>query len=77
MKFLPANSLHMSQCSIFSLKYKLLKGQKYTPEGHNKQNKFPTPGIEPGPAGWEPAILAPRPCRIGVKEDFTDFFNKF
>ena len=25
---------------------------------------FPAPGIEPGPAGWEPAILATRPCRI-------------
>ena len=24
----------------------------------------PTPGVEPGPAGWEPAILTARPCRI-------------
>ena len=24
--------------------------------------KFPAPGIEPGPAGWEPAILTTRPC---------------
>ena len=24
---------------------------------------FPAPGIEPGPAGWEPAILTTRPCR--------------
>ena len=23
--------------------------------------KFPMPGIEPGPAGWKPAILATRP----------------
>ena len=29
----------------------------------------PTPGIEPGPAGWEPAILTPRPCRITVEAD--------
>ena len=25
---------------------------------------FPTPGIEPGPAGWEPAILTTRPYGI-------------
>ena len=24
-------------------------------------NWFPLPGIEPGPAGWEPAILTTRP----------------
>ena len=28
---------------------------------NNYENKSPTPGIEPGPAGWKPAILAIRP----------------
>ena len=28
-----------------------------------KKGCFPAPGIEPGPAGWEPAILTTRPCR--------------
>ena len=28
----------------------------------------PTPGIEPGPAGWEPAILTPRPCWITCED---------
>ena len=27
---------------------------------------FPTPGVEPGPAGWKPAILAVRPRGIVV-----------
>ena len=26
--------------------------------------KFPIPGIEPGPPGWEPGILTTRPYRI-------------
>ncbi len=25
------------------------------------QKKIPIPGVEPGPAGWKPAILAVRP----------------
>ncbi len=25
--------------------------------------RIPTPGIEPGPPGWEPDILTTRPCR--------------
>ena len=29
------------------------------------QKGFPTPGIEPGPPGWEPGILTTRPYRIG------------
>ena len=28
---------------------------------------FPTPGVEPGPAGWKPAILAVRPRGIDNK----------
>ena len=28
------------------------------------KKKFPVPGIEPEPAGWEPAILTTRPYRI-------------
>ena len=28
------------------------------------KNNSPTPGIEPGPAGWKPAILAIRPREI-------------
>ena len=27
---------------------------------------FPTPGIEPGPPGWEPGILTTRQCRIAI-----------
>ena len=27
---------------------------------------IPTPGVEPGPAGWEPAILAVRPRGINM-----------
>ena len=30
----------------------------------NFKNKFPVPGIEPGPPGWKPDILATRPYRI-------------
>ena len=30
------------------------------------QNKFPTPGVEPGPPGWKPDILAVRPRGIAV-----------
>ena len=30
------------------------------------QNDIPTPGVEPGPAGWKPAILAVRPRGIAV-----------
>ena len=35
------------------------------------QKKFysPTPGIEPGPPGWKPGILAIRPC--GIDKIFT------
>ena len=29
--------------------------------------KFPIPGVEPGPAGWKPAILAVRPYGIDIK----------
>ena len=33
--------------------------------------KIPIPGVEPGPAGWKPAILAVRPYGIGysIKND--------
>jgi hypothetical protein len=40
------------------------------------QKCVPTPGIEPGPAGWEPAILTPRPCRIAWKVD-QNIFSEF
>ena len=30
------------------------------------QNKFPTPGVEPGPPGWKPDILAVRPRGTAV-----------
>ena len=33
-------------------------------DARNQKGIFPAPGIEPGPAGWEPAILTTRPCRI-------------
>ena len=29
--------------------------------GAEKKKRIPLPGIEPGPAGWEPAILTTRP----------------
>ena len=29
--------------------------------GRKNQKRIPLPGIEPGPAGWEPAILTTRP----------------
>ena len=32
--------------------------------------KFPIPGIEPGPSGWKPDILATRPYGI-----FISYFN--
>ena len=31
-----------------------------------KNVDFPTPGIEPGPPGWEPGILTTRQCRIAI-----------
>ena len=34
---------------------------------------IPTPGIEPGPAGWEPAILSSRPPRFWY--DTNDFIK--
>ena len=41
-----------------------------------KQKKCsPTPGIEPGPLGWKPSILAIRPCGKGYKKD-EKFFKK-
>ena len=33
-----------------------------------KTKFFPTPGVEPGPAGWKPAILAVRPRGIDVND---------
>ena len=30
-------------------------------EEEKKSKRIPLPGIEPGPAGWEPAILTTRP----------------
>ncbi len=42
-----------------------------------KNMMTPAPGIEPGPAGWEPAILTPRPCRmilIVLNYKLTDYF---
>ncbi len=35
------------------------------------QVKFPTPGVEPGPAGWKPAILTVRPR--GIINDLIRF----
>ena len=32
------------------------------------QKGFPTPGIEPGPPGWEPGILTTRPYRTDVSD---------
>ena len=29
-----------------------------------RKSNFPTPGVEPGPIGWKPAILAVRPRGI-------------
>jgi hypothetical protein len=34
----------------------------YTDNLENK--RIPIPGVEPGPAGWKPAILAVRPYGI-------------
>ena len=31
---------------------------KYQVKGRNSQKGFPTPGVEPGPPGWKPDILA-------------------
>ncbi len=46
------------------------------PEGANKN--FPTPGVEPGPAGWKPAILTviPRGNVIMVYRFSKYIFNK-
>ena len=33
--------------------------------------KSPRPGIEPGPPGWKPGILTPRPSGIGVHPFFS------
>ena len=33
---------------------------------NEEKNYFPTPGIEPGPPGWKPGILAIRPRGINV-----------
>ena len=35
-----------------------------------KKHYSPTPGIEPGPPGWKPGILAIRPR--GIDEDLTE-----
>ena len=32
------------------------------------KNESPTPGIEPGPPGWKPGILAIRPRGIAKKQ---------
>ena len=32
----------------------------------NQSKKIPIPGVEPGPAGWKPAILAVRPYGIDM-----------
>ena len=52
----------------FTILYKYII---YSPMNYKKlnsslfcKNAFPTPGIEPGPAGWEPAILTTRPYGI-------------
>ena len=42
----------------FPMNYKKLNSSLFC------KNRFPTPGIEPGPAGWEPAILTTRPYGI-------------
>ena len=40
-----------------------------------KRNFVPTPGVEPGPAGWKPAILAVRPRGIDVTlTGFVDIY---
>ena len=43
--------------------------RKLSSEGRSYEAKcfIPTPGIEPGPPGWEPGILATRPCRMSWK----------
>ena len=37
--------------------------------GLEKKNLTPTPGIEPGPPGWKPGILAIRPRGIVEKTE--------
>ena len=39
--------------------------------------RFPAPGIEPGPAGWEPAILTTRPCRNCWETESFKYYFKF
>ena len=36
---------------------------------------IPVPGIEPEPAGWEPAILTTRPYRSGTIYQIVDPHN--
>ena len=41
-----------------------------------KKSESPTPGIEPGPPGWKPGILAIRPCgMMKNKSESWKFIN--
>ena len=48
------------------------KGESYKCHIQNTKKGFPTPGIEPGPPGWEPGILNTRPFTMG-KWFLTDY----
>ncbi len=44
----------------------------------NMKKDFPIPGVEPGPAGWKPAILAVRPYGMRYWEGQNkDIYIKF
>ena len=44
------------------------KGESDKCHLQNTKKGFPTPGIEPGPPGWEPGILTTRPYRTDVRD---------
>jgi hypothetical protein len=39
----------------------LQSSKSHSKKDLSKNKIFPIPGVEPGPAGWKPAILAVRP----------------
>ncbi len=47
------------------------------PQVRKPKHFVPAPGIEPGPAGWEPAILTTRPCRSAAGESIFNHFWTF
>ena len=45
-------------------------GANYMHQNSQKSKPIPTPGVEPGPPGWKPGILAVRLRGILMDRDF-------